>query len=67
MKINVTSISEIEPNLEYRKPSTLTVEAHLTEYQMQQLFYQLWEDVGDEILNDWLKCEGKQMIEKATS
>ena len=64
MKINVTSISQIETKYEMRQAPSFLVDVYLTEYQMEQLFWQLWEDVGDETLNSWLNREDKQMIPK---
>lgn len=57
MKINVQSISEIEPQIEMRAPATLLINAHLTKAQMQRIFYQIWEEVGGEILKEWINAD----------
>lgn len=63
MKINVESIHGIESKLESRKPSSFLIDVHLSKGKMQDLFYQIWEEVGDEILQEWLNSEEKQMID----
>jgi hypothetical protein len=57
MKINVQSISEIEPQVEMRAPATLLINAYLTKAQMQRIFYQIWEEVGGEILKEWINAD----------
>lgn len=57
MKINVQSISEIEPQIEMRAPATLVINAHLTKAQMQTFFFRIWEEVGTEILKEWIENE----------
>lgn len=63
MKINVQTIDGIEPQIEMRAPSTLVINAHLTKAQMQRIFYQIWEEVGNEILKEWIKNDGEVDIE----
>ena len=62
MKINVQSIDGVESQIEQRAPATLIVNAHLTKSQLQTLFYQIWEHVGDDILQEWLNAEDKKMV-----
>lgn len=49
MEINVTSINGINTEYEMRKPASLMVDVNITEYQIRELFYQLWEYVGNEL------------------
>lgn len=63
MKINVRTIIEIEPQIEMRAPATLIINVDMNKEQKRSLFYTMWEDVGDEILQEWLNSEGKQMID----
>lgn len=63
MKINVRSIIEIEPHAEMRAQSTLNINVDMDKHQKQNLFYTIWTDVGDDILQDWLNSEEKQMID----
>ncbi len=57
MKINVQSIDGIEPQIEMRAPATLVINAHLTNYQMEVLFYRILEYAGIESIQKWLNDE----------
>lgn len=59
MKINVQSIDGIEPQIEMRAPATLVINAHLTNGQMEVLFYRILEYAGIESIQQWL---GKEAI-----
>ena len=64
MIINVQDLLRIEPKLECRKPSTLDIHAHLTVGQMENLFYTIWDEVGNDILNEWLEKEDMKLSHK---
>lgn len=63
MKINVRGLMGVEPKIEMRAPQTLEINVDINKGQMQDLFYKIWTDVGDEILQEWLNSEEKQMID----
>lgn len=62
MKINVQSIDGVEPQIEMRAPATLVINAHITKGQMQRIFYQIWEEVGGEILKEWINSENNEDV-----
>lgn len=64
MIINVNGINKIEPKLESRKPSTLNIHVHLTVGQMEQIFYELWDEVGSDTFNEWLEKEDMKLSHK---
>jgi hypothetical protein len=64
MIINVQDILRIEPKLESRKSSTLNITCHLTEGQLEKLFYGIWDDVGNDKLNEWLAKEDMKLTHK---
>ena len=64
MIINVQDVLRIEPKLEFSKPSTLNITCHLTEDQLEKLFYAIWDKVGNDKLNEWLEKEDMKLTHK---
>lgn len=64
MTINVCALFEVRPMYEMRKPSSLDLTVSMDEYRLEKLFYQIWEDVGDDGLNKWLTREGYNNLHK---
>ena len=64
MIINVDRINAITPHSEQRAAFTQDINAEISEGKLEKLFYQIWAHVEDTQLNQWLECEGYQLIKK---
>mgnify|MGYP000921628758 CR=1 FL=1 len=63
MKINVSAIHEIEPQIEMRKPQTLNITAVIEEYQAEKIFYNILDYFGDDKVEEWFNKEGKKLVD----
>ena len=63
MKIIVSGLQEIKPKHRGNVHAHLQLELNvdLEDYDMERIFQGLWEYVGDEGFNKWLKQEGYEL------
>lgn len=62
MKINVEAINEITTHYEMNKPPSFFINVHLKEHQIEYLFYQIWEEIGEDGINEIVKKEGFKFV-----
>jgi hypothetical protein len=62
MKITVNKV-EIKPTIAHGKVR-LKLDVDMEEHQKENLFYEIWEDVGDEGIEKYLNAEGFKMVKK---
>lgn len=62
MKIEVNEIDSIKPGHFLSSELALEIDVILTTKQMENVFCQIWEVVGDEGINSWLDSEGYSLV-----
>lgn len=62
MKIVVDMVTRIEAAYRSGSCPVLAIHADLTKMQMQDLFIELWEAVGDEGLQEWVEGDGYSFV-----
>ena len=55
MKIEVVNILEITPKNRRLKPSSMVIHVYTEQYQLEDMFNQIREDVGIDIMSEWLE------------
>lgn len=62
--IIVERITEIIPKFQGTyTPMAQSVHMEMDESQLRELFYDIWAAVGDNLINDWMKAERKQIVD----